>query len=168
MSTQSQAFTKDLRAYIQEQEKAPLYGKSFFEGVMAGTMNREALKKWAIQHHYRTGQHIRAFGGIFLNTGLSPLDQKTRGQAWLVISAQENGLAMYGHRFLGLELDSKAMEACLPAEKLDYLRDLLDSWDLRSKCLRKEIQELMGFLQLCIQVIYKQSLDGAIYGSTAT
>jgi len=96
------------------------------------------------------------------------LDQKTRGQAWLVISAQENGLAMYGHRFLGLELDSKAMEACLPAEKLDYLRDLLDSWDLRSKCLRKEIQELMGFLQLCIQVIYKQSLDGAIYGSTAT
>ena len=78
MSTQSQAFTEDLRAYIQEQEKAPLYGKSFFEGVMAGTMNREALKKWAIQHHYRTGQHIRAFGSIFLNTGLSPLDQKIR------------------------------------------------------------------------------------------
>ena len=78
MSTQSQAFAQDLRAYIQEQEKAPLYGKSFFEGVMAGTMNREALKKWAIQHHYRTGQHIRAFGGIFLNTGLSPLDQKIR------------------------------------------------------------------------------------------
>lgn len=78
MSTQSQAFAKELRSYIQEQEKAPLYGKSFFEGVMAGTMNREALKKWAIQHHYRTGQHIRAFGGIFLNTGLSPLDQKIR------------------------------------------------------------------------------------------
>jgi len=41
MSTQSQAFAQDLRAYIQEQEKAPLYGKSFFEGVMAGTMHRE-------------------------------------------------------------------------------------------------------------------------------
>jgi pyrroloquinoline-quinone synthase len=78
MSTQSQAFAQDLRAYMQEQEKAPLYGKSFFEGVMAGTMNRDSLKKWAIQHHYRTGQHIRAFGGIFLNTGLSPLDQKIR------------------------------------------------------------------------------------------
>lgn len=78
MTNLSDSFVADLRAYMQDQEKAPLYGKSFFEGVMAGTMDREALKKWAIQHHYRTGQHIRAFGGIFLNTGLSPLDQKIR------------------------------------------------------------------------------------------
>lgn len=78
MHTSSTTFVQDLRAYMGEQERAPLYGKSFFEGVMAGTMSREALKKWAIQHHYRTGQHIRAFGGIFLNTGLGPLDQKIR------------------------------------------------------------------------------------------
>ncbi|MGE0680164.1 MAG: iron-containing redox enzyme family protein [Candidatus Binatia bacterium] len=78
MTTQPSTFVKELQAYIREQEKAPLYGKSFFDGVMAGTMSREALKKWAIQHHYRTGQHIRAFGGIFLNTGLSLLDQKIR------------------------------------------------------------------------------------------
>lgn len=76
--TTTGAFVEELRSYMQEQEKSPLYGKSFFEGVMAGTMDRTALKKWAIQHHYRTGQHIRAFGGIFLNTGLSPLDQKIR------------------------------------------------------------------------------------------
>lgn len=76
--TATGAFVEELRSYMREQEKAPLYGKSFFEGVMAGTMDRTALKKWAIQHHYRTGQHIRAFGGIFLNTGLSPLDQKIR------------------------------------------------------------------------------------------
>jgi len=31
--------------------------------------------------------------------------------------------------FLGLELNSKAMEACLPADKLDYLRDLLETWE---------------------------------------
>lgn len=78
MTMQPQAFAKELRTYMQEQEKSPIYGKSFFDGVMAGTMNRDSLKKWAIQHHYRTGQHIRAFGGIFLNTGLSPLDQKIR------------------------------------------------------------------------------------------
>jgi pyrroloquinoline quinone (PQQ) biosynthesis protein C len=78
MATPASQFIEELRAYMGEQEKAPLYGKSFFEGVMAGTMDRAALKKWAIQHHYRTGQHIRAFGGIFLNTGLSPLDQKIR------------------------------------------------------------------------------------------
>ena len=75
---QPEEFVKQLRAYMRDQEKAPLYGKSFFEGVMAGTMERESLKKWAIQHHYRTGQHIRAFGGVFLNTGLGPLDQKIR------------------------------------------------------------------------------------------
>lgn len=78
MTMQPDSFVANLRSYMQDQEKAPLYGKSFFEGVMAGTMDREALKRWAIQHHYRTGQHIRAFGGIFLNTGLSPLDQKIR------------------------------------------------------------------------------------------
>jgi pyrroloquinoline quinone (PQQ) biosynthesis protein C len=78
MATPASQFIEELRVYMGEQEKAPLYGKSFFEGVMAGTMDRAALKKWAIQHHYRTGQHIRAFGGIFLNTGLSPLDQKIR------------------------------------------------------------------------------------------
>src|SRR5581483_7680825 len=78
MATHPHAFVEELRAYIHEQEKAPLYGKSFFAGVMEGTMNREALKKWAIQHHYRTGQHVRAFGGVFLNTGLGPLDQKIR------------------------------------------------------------------------------------------
>lgn len=78
MAPSANAFVDQLKAYMQEQEKLPLYGKSFFDGVMAGTMKREALRKWAIQHHYRTGQHIRAFGGIFLNTGLSPLDQKIR------------------------------------------------------------------------------------------
>lgn len=77
-STNSNVFVEELRSYMAEQEKAPLYGKHFFAGVMAGTIDREALKKWAIQHHYRTGQHIRAFGGIFLNTGLSPMDQKIR------------------------------------------------------------------------------------------
>jgi len=78
MAPSVNAFIEQLKTYMREQEKLPMYGKSFFDGVMAGTMSREALKKWAIQHHYRTGQHIRAFGGIFLNTGLSPLDQKIR------------------------------------------------------------------------------------------
>src|SRR2546430_15887506 len=76
MATPANQFVEELHAYMREQEKAPLYGKSFFEGVMAGTMDRAALKKWAIQHHYRTGQHIRAFGGIFLNTRFWPLGPK--------------------------------------------------------------------------------------------
>jgi pyrroloquinoline-quinone synthase len=78
MAMSADKFVTELRTYMREQEQAPLYGKSFFDGVMAGTMDRQALKKWAIQHHYRTGQHVRAFGGVFLNTGLGPLDQKLR------------------------------------------------------------------------------------------
>ena len=78
MAMSADKFVTELRAYMREQEQAPLYGKSFFDGVMAGTMDRQALKKWAIQHHYRTGQHVRAFGGVFLNTGLGPVDQKLR------------------------------------------------------------------------------------------
>jgi pyrroloquinoline quinone (PQQ) biosynthesis protein C len=92
MAASANGFVEELRAYIREQEKAPLYGKSFFDGVMAGTMDREALKQWAIQHHYRTGQHVRAFGGIFLNTGLSPLDQKLRRHIVENLIDEETGM----------------------------------------------------------------------------
>jgi pyrroloquinoline quinone (PQQ) biosynthesis protein C len=78
MAMAANDFVGELRQYIHEQEKAPMYGRSFFDGVMGGTLDRDTLKKWAIQHHYRTGQHVRALGGIFLNTGLTPLDQKMR------------------------------------------------------------------------------------------
>jgi len=78
MAMTADDFVGELHQYIREQEKAPLYGRSFFDGVMAGKVDRAVLKKWAIQHHYRTGQHVRALGGVFLNTGLSPLDQKIR------------------------------------------------------------------------------------------
>jgi len=55
--------------------------------------------------------------------------------------------------FLGLELNSMAMEAHLPDEKLVYLKVLLDSWLQWSKCSLWDIQELTGFLQFCVQVI---------------
>src|SRR2546430_7960527 len=96
MATPANQFVEELHAYMREQEKAPLYGKSFFEGVMAGTMDRAALKKWAIQHHYRTGQHIRAFGGIFLNTGFSPPDQKIRSHILENLIDEENGMGRGG------------------------------------------------------------------------
>jgi pyrroloquinoline quinone (PQQ) biosynthesis protein C len=74
----AEEFVAELHQYIHEQEEAPLYGRSFFNGVMEGKIERGALKRWAVQHHYRTGQHVRALGGVFLNTGLSALDQKIR------------------------------------------------------------------------------------------
>lgn len=72
------AFVKDLRTYIAKEDEKPLLGTSFYKSVVSGEMSREQLKKWAINLYYVTGQHIRAFGGIFMNTGLAPLDQKIR------------------------------------------------------------------------------------------
>jgi pyrroloquinoline quinone (PQQ) biosynthesis protein C len=72
------AFVQDLRAYIKGQDEKPLLGPNFYHDLAAGKLSREQLKRWALNLFYITGQHIRAFGGIFLNTGLGPLDQKIR------------------------------------------------------------------------------------------
>jgi pyrroloquinoline quinone (PQQ) biosynthesis protein C len=71
-------FVRDLRAYITKQDEKPLLGEDFSKAVIGGELSREQLKKWALNLFYVTGQHIRAFGGIFMNTGLSPLDQRIR------------------------------------------------------------------------------------------
>ena len=71
-------FLADLRDYIQHQDEKPLLGPSFYQGLLAGALSRPQLKKWALNLFYVTGQHIRAFGGIFMNTGLGPLDRKIR------------------------------------------------------------------------------------------
>lgn len=72
------AFVQELRDYIERQDEKPLLGPDFYKGILSGELSREQLKKWALNLFYVTGQHIRAFGGIFLNTGLEPLDQKIR------------------------------------------------------------------------------------------
>ena len=71
-------FLADLRGYIQHQDEQPLLGPNFYRGLLAGELSRQQLKKWALNLFYVTGQHIRAFGGIFMNTGLGPLDRKIR------------------------------------------------------------------------------------------
>src|SRR5882672_357374 len=55
--------------------------------------------------------------------------------------------------FLGLELDSESMEARLPNNKLVYLRETLTNWTTRSWCSLKELQEIIGYLQFCAQVV---------------
>ncbi len=79
MQTQTVAtFVQDLRVYIKKEDEKPLLGPSFYTSVIDGTLSREQLKKWALNLFYVTGQHIRAFGGISMNTGLSPMDQRIR------------------------------------------------------------------------------------------
>lgn len=80
---------------------------------------------------------IQALGN---QLGLSFQTSKTLGPATCI-------------EFLGLELDSEAMEARLPHDKLIFLRDLLSSWNRRVSCTLRDLQELTGFLQFASQVI---------------
>ncbi len=71
--------------------------------------------------------------------------------------------------FLGITLDSLAMEARLPADKLAYLLDLLQSWKSRSHCQLRELQELTGYLQFCSQVIpYSRAFVRSLFDFTSS
>ena len=74
----AEAFVNDLRSYIQQEDQKPLLGPNFYQSLIAGELTRDQLKSWALNLFYVTGQHIRAFGGIFMNTGLGPMDQRIR------------------------------------------------------------------------------------------
>ena len=55
-------------------------------------------------------------------------------------------------KFLGLNLDTMAMEAQLPADKLLYLCDILLEWLGHCSCSLLDLQQLVGYLQFCSQV----------------
>ena len=48
--------------------------------------------------------------------------------------------------FLGMELDSVALEICLPVDKLANLKSLLHSWRGRKACRKRELLSLTGSL----------------------
>ena len=48
--------------------------------------------------------------------------------------------------FLGIELDSMAMEIRLPPEKLTRFRKELTAWKDRKKCKKRELMSLIGLL----------------------
>jgi hypothetical protein len=55
--------------------------------------------------------------------------------------------------FVGLEIDTIAMEARLPQDKLAFLRETLDDWLSKKAVHLRELQALIGFLQFASQVI---------------
>ena len=55
--------------------------------------------------------------------------------------------------FLGIELDTVAMEARLPAEKLSRLRSSIFTWQGRKSCTKRELLSLIGELQHASSVV---------------
>ena len=54
---------------------------------------------------------------------------------------------------LGIELDSLAQVARLPADKLEVLRDLIPSWLPRKRCFRRELESLIGHSHHAAKVV---------------
>ena len=48
--------------------------------------------------------------------------------------------------FLGIEIDTVALEIRLPQDKLSRLQELVHKWRGRSSCTKTEPESLLGFL----------------------
>ena len=55
---------------------------------------------------------------------------------------------------LGIELDSLAQVAHLPADKLQVLQDLIRSWLPCKWCFRQELESLIGHLHHAAKVVW--------------
>ena len=55
--------------------------------------------------------------------------------------------------FLGIELDTVAMQMCLPERKLAELRKFLVQWRGKHSCRKKELESLFGKLQHAAAVV---------------
>ena len=55
--------------------------------------------------------------------------------------------------FLGLELNSRALEVRLPQYKLEELKELIKRWEGLKTCLRKDLDSLVGKLAHAAQVV---------------
>ena len=55
--------------------------------------------------------------------------------------------------FLGILIDTLKMEMRLPTEKLERLKQLIDQWDSRKHCLKRELESLIGQLHHASTVV---------------
>jgi pyrroloquinoline quinone (PQQ) biosynthesis protein C len=135
MALSSEEFVTQLRAYIAQEDKKPAVGPDFYQSILKGELSREQLKKWALNLFYVTGQHIRAFGGIFLNTGLAPLDQKIRRHIVENLIDEETvmGRGDDAHWMLSMRLakalgatDEEVMSPVVAKEAVDYVNWIIE------------------------------------------
>ena len=85
-------------------------------------------------------QMLRAAVAMCAKLGLPLADDKTEGPITCLT-------------FLGIELDTIAMEARLPAARLARLKQLMVEWGSKTHATCKEIQSLAGLLNFAAQVV---------------
>ena len=55
--------------------------------------------------------------------------------------------------FLGIEIDSVAMELRLPQEKLNRVQEELEHWQVKKRCTKQELRSLLGLLKHAATVV---------------
>jgi hypothetical protein len=101
-------------------------------------------------------EYLTAATGLTARLGINMADKKTEGPLTRLT-------------FLGIELDTMAMTARLPADKLVRLRQLLVEWSQKSSASIKEFEELGGFLNWCCCVVKAgRPFTGRLYKLIAT
>ena len=56
--------------------------------------------------------------------------------------------------FLGILIDTNAFELWLPAEKIQRLQFLLQSWSSKKSCMRRELESLLGHLSHAASIVH--------------
>lgn len=56
--------------------------------------------------------------------------------------------------YLGIILDTKQMQARLPAEKIDRIADIISSFMVRKSCTKRELLSLLGHLNFACRVVH--------------
>ena len=84
--------------------------------------------------------HLSIVLSVFTHLGIQVAQEKVEGPSTTIT-------------FLGIEIDTMAMQLRLPANKLAELRNLVRQRMLRKSCLKKDLQSLAGKLQHACKVV---------------
>ena len=118
--------------------------------------------EWILVHSYKVPDLLHYLDD-FVTAGPSNSPQCAQNLSTSVAVCKCLGLPLHPGKcvgptpvltVLGIELDSLAHVACLPADKLQVLRDLIRSWLPRKWCFRQELESLIGHLHYAAKVVW--------------
>ena len=107
-------------------------------------------------------RHVAHYLDDFITVGSLESDECAHNLHVALLTCEELGVPVAGHKcegpstcltFLGIEVDTMAMELRLPLDKLRRLKLLVAEWCHRKSCLRKELESLVGHLSHACKVV---------------
>ena len=116
--------------------------------------------EWVLQQ--RGVSYVAHYLDDFITVGPPSSDQCHRNQTILFDTCKELGVPLAPHKsvgpttclvFLGIEIDSRAMELRLPQDKLQALKELLKEWQLKTVCSKEQLESLLGHLNHACSVV---------------